>query len=400
MNDHELHVVLNFEKPPDPVILKKAVSLLIQAVPILSRAYIYSNGLLYWDDMKSKNWEPSFKVVNNKQDFDKFFFQQIKAATSPQIKVCLLSTNPGALSIIMNHMVTDGAGFKECLYLLADIYTNLVNNTDYIPNFIIDGDRSLNPILSKITTYTKVKELLSNSKDNNQKSNYKFPMSISENCSPFVLVHNIGPDSFFRMKNYCKKYKVTVNDLLLTGFFRALSKILNIDGEMLSIPIMIDMRRHLENTKTDSITNLTSTATVRICINQKEDFSETLSKISSVMKEKKAGYLGMNTFIKLDTVLRLVGYKFGLEIIDDSLNNPYIAISNIGVLDSTKLIFINAPVSNAFICGSIKNRPYFQLAVTTYNNNISLCVNLCGNQEDKENVLNFFEIMDHELKQV
>jgi NRPS condensation-like uncharacterized protein len=47
-------------------------------------------------------------------------------------------------------MVSDGAGFKQCLYLFSEIYSGLINNSDYTPGFTVNGDRGLKGILGNI----------------------------------------------------------------------------------------------------------------------------------------------------------------------------------------------------------------------------------------------------------
>ncbi|HEX3022552.1 MAG TPA: hypothetical protein VHP81_09190, partial [Lachnospiraceae bacterium] len=67
--------------------------------------------------------------------------------------------------------------FKQCLYLFASIYNNLSQNPDYVPSFIVDGDRSFKNVISNIPFFKKHKTLLFGRKENNQSSSETFPMS-------------------------------------------------------------------------------------------------------------------------------------------------------------------------------------------------------------------------------
>ncbi|GEM_PF-5968854 len=51
----------------------------------------------------------------------------------------LIKTDNGCdkMCLIINHMVCDGAGLKEYLYLLADIYAHLENDIDYKIQLIV-----------------------------------------------------------------------------------------------------------------------------------------------------------------------------------------------------------------------------------------------------------------------
>ncbi len=61
-------------------------------------------------------------------------------------------------------------------------------------------------------------------------------------------------------------------------------------------------------------------------------------------------------------------------------------MTNIGVLDEARLSFAGIRPSEVFICGSIKYKPYVQLAVSAYRNEITLSSNLYGGVEDRRRV--------------
>ena len=397
-NDHQLHCVIIFENKINALAMEMAVRLLIKTVPILSRVYRNNNGSSYWEDINPLEWTDLFMIVDNEEDFERFTFSKTNEEIGPQIKVCLLQSASDSLSIIMNHMVCDGAGIKQCAYLLADIYSNILKNPEYVPGYIIDGDRSFKKIISGVRLTDRIKILLFNNKDNNQRNNYKFPMSTEAKTSPFILRHEILPERYYEIRNFCKKHNVTVNDVILTAYFRVLSDMLNLNGKALSIPIMIDMRRYLTDKSFNAPANLSSTVIIRLGIRPGEDFCQTLAKVSSEMNVKKNNYLGLNTFLKLDAVFKIFKDNWGYKILKNSLKNPDICMTNIGVLDSTKLIFEGSPITNAFICGSIKYRPHFQLAISSFNDKMTFCVNLYGSRQDRENISKFLELMDSELK--
>lgn len=396
-NDHQLHCVIQFADHLDPVILEKAVYHFIKTVPVLSRKYKNYDGKSYWEDVEDKKWKHYFQVVDNADDFEKFTFSKLEEKFAPQLRVCLFQADKDAVSIVMNHMVTDGAGFKQCLYLLSDNYTRLCNNPDDSLENRIDGDRSFRKVISDIKPVDKMKILLLRNKDNNQRSNYKFPMSTDDNISPFIMTHNIMPERYQKLQNYCKDNKATVNDVLLAAYFRTLSSMLDIDRKAFGIPIMIDMRRYVEDKSRNAFTNLTSMETVRIFIDRKEDFYHTLMRVNSEMNLKKADYLGMNSFLKLDVLFKVFRQKYGYKLLKIGLKSPAICMTNIGVIDESRLKFNNISIENAYVCGSIKYRPHFQMAVSTYCDKMTLSVNLYGSKEDQEKIVKFFDYMDQEI---
>ncbi len=398
-NDHQLHCVIKFENKINAAVMEKSVALLAKAIPMLCRVYRNNNGKSYWENT-DKLFQDLFTVVDNEADFENFTFSKTNEENGPQIKVCLLQSESDSLSIIMNHMVSDGAGIKQCSYLLADIYSNLLRNPGYIPCTTIDGDRSYKNVISGVSFKDKIKILLFNNKDNNQDSNYKFPMSTGSIIKPFILTHEIPPEMYNKIRNICKQHNATVNDILLTAYFRVLSNILNLNGKALNIPIMIDMRRYLKDKNFTSLSNLSSTVIITVVIEPGEDFYQTLSKVSSRMNAKKSNFLGLSTFLKLNTLFKLLSANLSYGILKKSLKNPNICMTNIGVLDSKKLTFDGSPIVDAFVCGSIKYRPHFQMAVSSFGEKMTLSVNLYGDERDRETILRFFKLIDDELNAV
>ncbi|EPR13643.1 WS/DGAT domain-containing protein [Ruminiclostridium papyrosolvens] len=394
-NDHQVHCVIKFETKVNSLIMKKAAGILINTVPILARVYKQNEVCPYWED--SDTLKEYFYVVESYKDFEAFTFSKTNEELGPQIKFCLLRAESDSLSIVVNHMVTDGAGIKHCVYLLSEIYSRLLIESDYKPEYVIDGDRGFKDVISGLSLIDKIKILIFNKKDNNQSIQYKFPMSINENISPFILTHEVSTERYTQIRNFCNLNMVTVNDVMLTAYFRVLSKIIKIDGELFGVPIMIDMRRHLKDKSLNTLTNLSSTAIINACVYQDESFLQTLEKISNEMKNKKNNYLGLNTFLKLDTLFGFCKGKLPYKILKNLLKNPNICMTNIGIIDSEKLVFLGSPISNAYICGSIKYRPHFQMAISSFNNKMTLSVNLYGSQEDRDAISEFFALIDDEL---
>ena len=66
-----------------------------------------------------------------------------------------------------------------------------------------------------------------------------------------------------------------------------------------------------------------------------------------------------------------------------------ICMTNIGVLDAARLSFGDLRPTDAYLCGSIKYKPYFQLAMSSYQDELTLSVNLYGSASDRALILSF-----------
>jgi NRPS condensation-like uncharacterized protein len=163
---------------------------------------------------------------------------------------------------------------------------------------------------------------------------------------------------------------------------------------------MIDMRRYLKNKRFDALTNLSSTATITVRILESESFMQSLSKICSEVNAKKANYLGLNTYLKLDALFRIAGSRLGYALLRKTLHNPYIGLTNAGVVDADKLRFQGTPILSAYMYASIKYRPHFQMAAVSIGEQMTFSVNLRGSSADRDNVRKFFGLLEEELTSI
>lgn len=396
-NDHQLHCVIGFQGKLNEDVLRQSVLMLLQVIPILSCSYRHNNGSDYWEGFDPSVFKNALLVVRDETAFTSFTTSRIDEFTGPQIKVCLYQSDKDALSVIMNHMVCDAAGFKQCLYLLSGLYSHLIENPAYLPSSIIDGDRSFQQIMKQVPFWRRLKSLLFHNSESNQHSKIVFPLSEDDNIFPFILTREIGPEKFGQIRAYCKGHNVTINDVFLAAYERALLEKLKVDGDSLHIPIMVDMRRYLKDKDFDALSNLSSTLIPHVPISASESFNETVSKISREMKKKKAADIGVNGFVKLNLVFKLLSEKQSYKATKASLKNPLICMTNIGILDDKKLFFQGTEIENAFACGSIKYRPHFQIALSSFGDTITLSSNLYGSQQDYETIEDFLAMVEKEL---
>ena len=147
-NDHQLHSVIYFENQLNLNTLKQAIILLLKTVPILNCKFCLNKGNSYWESKSKIDVDKVLEVVQSKEDLEMFTCSTTNEKTGPQIRMCLYRGQEDTLSIILNHMVCDGAGFKQCVYLLSDIYSGLMKNPNYKPDLIINGDRGIHKLKS------------------------------------------------------------------------------------------------------------------------------------------------------------------------------------------------------------------------------------------------------------
>ncbi|MDR3594504.1 MAG: WS/DGAT domain-containing protein [Clostridium sp.] len=397
-NDHQLHCVIHFDTHIDESYLKKAVNISIGAFPILGCKFVEKSYFKfpYWEDCKFTS-EDIVKIIEAEtieKTIEKLIVVKTRENFGPQIMINVIrSVKSDSLCIIMNHMLSDGVGFKEYLYMLSSIYSYLKSN----PNYVLDmkmSSRGTNQIFKKFNILDKIKILTTSAKLSKYNSGVVFPLE-GDNNNPFILVRKIPREKFILIKAYAKTNNATINDVLLTAYIRSLCKVLKINH--LSLPCPVDLRRYLPNRKSEGICNLTSNMICEVGYEIGQTYEETLLKVKNSMDSEKDNFSCLKGPLMIEIIFSILPYKKAKQIISKSFNNPTIAMTNIGIIDKNKLIFDGLNIKDTFICGSIKYKPYFQIAVTTFDNEITLSINFCGTESDKIKITEFLSIFDNEL---
>ncbi|GFP75673.1 siderophore synthetase [Clostridium fungisolvens] len=395
-NDHQLHCVLYFKGKIEELILERAINLSFKAIPILSSKYVEDISMPYWESCDFEKANDYLIITKDKSNFDDFIVMSTDEFNGPQVKFCLYAGDNHRLAVIMNHMICDAAGFKQYIYLLSDLYSKLSKAIEYVVDKKLNGTRSISIITDNISSFTKLKILTSKKIVSNRTGHLKFSFSHNSDKNPFIKKYVISKDRFIKIKEYCHKNDFTINDVFLAAYYRVMFSRLKLkQNDKLNIAIMIDMRRHLKNKNIDSLCNLASSVVTEIEYCEKDDFFKTACKVKNDVDFKKNRYFGIKGFLEIELAFKFLSYKTIKKLLKKHFNNPVLGMTNIGVIDKNKLRFGNTEVEQAFMCGSIKYEPYFQLALSSFDDTIILTVNLFGNKNDQAAVDDFLlQIVD------
>ena len=298
----------------------------------------------------------------------------------------------------MNHMVCDAAGFKAYLGFLCEIYSGLTADPAFRPTEIT-GDRSIGGVLKRFPMSVRLKSLFLQSGDNNRAGDHRFPLIEGGETRPFIVTRKLEREKVSTLKDYCHAKGATLNDAVLTAFYRRLFQRLALrPGGELQIPVMVDMRRYLGETgEFKFLTNLSSMVATQLDFRPEERFEGVLGRVKAVMDEKKNADIGLNAFVKLDLAYRILGDRIANRFLRSRLKNPFICMTNVGILDPARISFGDRRPYDAFLCGSIKHKPYFQLAMSSYDGELTLSVNQYGNAGDRERIVSFLDEIEAEL---
>ena len=397
-NDHQLHAVIYFRGLIDRERIRKAVLLSMEAMPLLASRFVLDRKGPYWEKMESYRDVDVISFVDSVdpgEEIDRFVTNKTNELTGPQLMVRLVTANnKDALCIVMNHMVCDGAAFKEYLYLLASLYGEPESDGNILR--YRNGSRDFRQIYRHMNLLDRVRAFFL---PGGYRNHICFPLSGDQSGSvPFILKRILSQERFRALRSYAKKLGATVNDVVFAGYYRALHRTLSLgEGESITIPCMVDLRRYLPGGKADGLCNLTSSIACNIGADIGSNLGETVALVSAEMKRRKERYPGLAGLSTLHVLFGLLAFSKLRARMKTSFPNPLIGITNIGVIDSERLVFGDVPVNDAFVTGSIKYKPYFQLAFTTFNETITLTIAQYGSEKDRETIGRFLNALDKEL---
>ncbi len=397
-NDHQLHCEIGLESPPDEGALRRAVALSLEAMPILATRFEEGPGGARWVSLPAEDLGRAFVATGEEAAFEAERTYRICEDIGPQLRLCLLSGKRCAIAVTMNHMIADAAGFKDYLYALCEAYSRLLADPGYSPPAALPGDRGLGEALRGFGLRARAAALLGRGGASNKEGSFRFPLAEIAEASPFIAARSMSREKVAGLKAYCRERNATLNDAALAAFYRVLARRLGKAAlRRLEIPLMVDMRRYLPRDSPRPLRNLASMAVTRVRQSEGESFDATLRKAKACMDALKRGRIGLGGFMKMSLLFSIFGTKRALPLLRRGLRNPLICMTNVGELDSGRLRFAGSPVLSAYLCGSIKRKPHFQLALSGFDGTITLSSNLYGNAEDRERIGDFLREVEEEL---
>jgi NRPS condensation-like uncharacterized protein len=99
----------------------------------------------------------------------------------------------------------------------------------------------------------------------------------------------------------------------------------------------------------------------------------------------------------LEVLFRTMPYKMAKRLVLKYYHNPPLAMSNLGIIDHKQLSFEGVHITEAFMTGSIKYSPLLQLALSTFDDQITFSVAFHGTLADKGKIQEFLMEIDNEL---
>lgn len=403
-NDHMAHCYLQFDHHLNYEVLKRAVKISCDKIPIFKSKFCYNFLKAKWIEREEFDIEETAKMVETEESLktklsENFLTQKLDESLE-QVKVLLVRSKRGdILNIVLNHMVMDGADIKLFVDLIARSYTNITNggNGDV---YFKNGSRDELQVLDGFEgeERKKVEKLISYSKKAKDKLHFPFERLSKKGLKPFIEKLIIPSEIFLSAKSKAKELGYTINDLIVACFYRAVYRLIDIRSDQtLGVPCMVDLRKYMANGQSYGATNLTSMVICNIGNDIGKDVFETLEKVKREMDRLKENYPGLHGLPLLRKVFKYTPYGLAKFLIGTFFKNPLLGISNIGIVKEDTVNFNGNVPEYLYFTGSIKYPPYYQLALTTYKNEITFTTALYGTINDRNKVKELFAYIEEEI---
>jgi NRPS condensation-like uncharacterized protein len=377
-----IHAYLQFDGTIDGQTLIRAATASLAYVPLLECVFSPAPLRPRWI---SRGFTGADLVVEESVNAEKLeeratlvLTRVLSVETDPPLRLTLLHAASGdRLCVVMSHLICDGAGLKQYLALLSDLYIRLLSGLALPPA------RQTTRSAQRLFCHMRWPERLSlwfMKYDSLQQSESLRVPYVGDPFHPQIRTRSLPPDSLAALKRYAHVQGATINDVLLAAYARALA---NATGESrVSLPCPVDLRKYLGESDSLSICNLTTNYVVAVDIANDAPFAETLHAVSSQISEQKASNACLKSVLLVEFAFRLIPFCLMKRFFSRLFTIPVTSYTNLGVLDAERLRFGAANVTDGLLTGAVKYSPYFQVSVSSFDQTLTLSCNLYGTSSD------------------
>lgn len=401
-NDRMVHVELHYDFEINIDALKTVLICFFEKAPVLHSSFTDNRVHPYWTvkdyhidevlTVKSVSEEELPYEINN------FLVQYIPPEADIQMKVAVFNHGgKSTLCLVENHMCMDGGDLKYFMAALCKNYNDFVEN-GVSPVDLRTGTRSYEAVYEDFSLAER-KMAKGLYKNINTKDDHAFPLTPDNiRDRSFIARRKLSAEKFDQIRAAGKKRGATINDMLLTAYFWSLYELAMFNPEdSVSISCAIDLRRHIKDSDGQGVTNQTAWMQCKVP-RRGNDIFETLDYvINSSNQFKQDRFMGLHGLPLLSLGYKIMPLAASEEIIKVGYANPLLAMSNIGILDVKALSLEGHEPTDGFMSGAVKYKPYVLLSATSMRKELTLSMCVRGNDEDKEIVEHFFNLMEKNI---
>jgi len=282
----------------------------------------------------------------------------------PQIKISIISHFDHDQVIIgMSHILCDGNGFIQYLYLLSKLY----NGKEKEKKHNVRNIKQALQKIPKIKSYKKEKiDFISLCHDYGGHHQY-------------CLFKTVGKDEFTKIHLKAKALNVTLNDVFMSCYAKVVLNYLNISS--INIPSPVNLRQY---NKIETLTIGNMTGMCQAITFNNDPLDQMLLYTHQQMQKQKSDFLCFKGIKTLSSLNQKIPARLLVKIIQASFHLKPLSYSNMGRIDHNKLVFDDCTIESCFLTGTYRKSPDFQLNVSTFNDVCTFNCMLLGNEQRRK----------------
>ena len=366
-------IQLNLTQLPQVKRLEEAIEKLIEILPQIACGYDFTENCFYLVT------EKILQVIDGKGNI---YDTKLDFLHQPQVKIYLRQQgDTGELIMMGSHIFSDASGFKQLLYALIALYNGTkLDELGENQWEIMDVYRSFKQKTSSVSR-----------SDLSEPLNLPFASNQGEKTYKMANQITLSVEELAKLKAYGKQRGFSLNDSLLAGYMRFLAKY-NPTHSEIQLACPTDTRQFLAEDKGLRVGNYTARYNPIVSLTHHEPFWQSVAKVHEEMALLKRN----REFIESIQPL-LSDSDQSLDEIRASLKQTYhprkISYTNMMTIDEKRLNFEDAQVVDAFMSGSFRKTPGYQVCFNTFRQQLNLVCTVEGSQENQRQAMNYlFEI--------
>lgn len=294
----------------------------------------------------------------------------------PQLRVFIVPGATTTLVLTMSHILTDGSGFKQYLYLLCACYNRGSEAVTGVQNTV-----KLDWLQELIKTHPAPEE---ESNVDHPAHALALPRLAAKTAPRTAHVGGVvlNGEVIKRLIQATHDQHVTVNDVLLALFGKTVQAY---DPEVtaLAIACPTDMRQNIENDQaTLRIANHTARYNPAIESPVSDSLRTTVQKMHAGMAALKAQDQFLDSVRSLMQQYQHESIADLQQIVEAHYHVRPIGYTNFGIIDDERLILAGLSVTDCLLTGSFRIAPMYQIACSTFKGRLTLGFNMIGTPQE------------------
>jgi NRPS condensation-like uncharacterized protein len=367
---------LTFADRLDSQALARASRLLLDLEPVLG---------CWWDDKsRGADWvrckgldERSVFSMADSEDPDRDsaeFHGTPFDPKGPRLAVLLLrSRDRDDLCVRFDHAAGDGWSAKEVTHLLADVYSRLLDDPDFVPLPRTSPRPDHADVWNALTD--EQRQMAANPPSMTNMSQWKMKARAGAKDGFAVRTLTLSRERVAALRAYAHARGGTINDTLISALIRAVeSNNPQRAGLKPGVSISADTRRFADGMDLDRLANIATTQTVRMDFRHGETFDETLQHVIEAVQPYKDALWNVR-FTSDDKppsprTWRAI-FWFAATALRISRAAAMVTM-NVGAFDEERLIFGSVRPESAMVTGPIGRYAGFPLLISYYQDALTL----------------------------